>query len=66
MAAVPPAPAADSWVDNTNVGNFNPGTKSVQENFENKTKGLKEENRLKATKKDAQAIHRFLEIKLWH
>ena len=27
MAAVPPAPAADSWVDNPNVGNFNPGKK---------------------------------------
>ena len=61
MAAVPPAPAADSWVDNTNVGNFNPGTKSGQAIFENKTKGLKEDNRLTATKKDAQAISLFLE-----
>ena len=56
MAAVPPAPAADSWVDNTNVGNFNPGTKSVQENFENKTKGLKEDNRPTSKNKGAQSI----------
>ena len=28
--------------------------------FEKKTKGFKEENRLTATKKDSQAIHRFL------
>ena len=28
MAVVPPAPAADSWVGNSNVGNFNPGTKT--------------------------------------
>ena len=27
MAEVPPAPATDSWVNNTNVGNFNPGKK---------------------------------------
>ena len=42
MAAVPPAPAADSWVDNPNVGNFNPGTKSGQEIFEKNTKGFRE------------------------
>ena len=63
MAAVPPAPAADSWVDNTNVGNFNLGTKAGQEIFEKKTKSLKEENRLTATKKDAQDISRLLENK---
>ena len=63
MAAVPLAPAADSWVDNPNVGNFNPGTKAGQEIFEKKTQGLKEKNRLKATNKDAQAIRRFLENK---
>ena len=63
MEAVPPAPAADSWVDNSNVGNFNPGTKSGLAIFEKKTKGLKEENRLTATNKDAQAIHRFFENK---
>ena len=61
MAEVSPALAADSWVDNTNVGNFNTGTKSGQAIFENKTKDLKEDNRLTATKKDAQAISRFLE-----
>ena len=60
MAAVPPVPVADSWVDNTNVGNFNPDTKSGEEIFENKTKGLKEENSLTATKKDAKAIDCFL------
>ena len=38
MAAVPPAPQANSLVDNPNVGNFNPGTKSWQEIFEEKTK----------------------------
>ena len=42
MAAVPPAPEADSWVDNTNAGNFNRGKKSGQAIFEKKTKGLKE------------------------
>ena len=63
MAAVPPAPAADSWVDNLNVGNFNPGTKAGQAIFEKKTKGLMEENRITATKKDANAIHCFLENK---
>ena len=41
MVALPPALAADSWADNPNVGNFNPGTKSGQEIFEKKTKGLK-------------------------
>ena len=63
MAAVPPAPAADRWVDNPNVGNFNPGKKSGQVIFKKKTKSLKEENILAATKKDAQAIRRFLENK---
>ena len=63
MAAVPPAPATDSWVDNPNVGHFNKGTKSGQEIFEKNTKGIKEENHLTATKKDAQAIRRLLENK---
>ena len=63
MAEVPPAPEADSWVDNPNVCNLNKGTKLGQNVFENKTKGLKEENRLTATNKDAQAIRRFLENK---
>ena len=40
MEAVPPAPAANSWVDNPNVGRFNPGKKSGQEIYEKKTKGL--------------------------
>ena len=61
MKAVPPALEADSWVDNPNFGNFNPGTKAGQVIFENKTKGLKEENCLTATKKDDQAICCFLE-----
>ena len=61
MAEVPPAPATDSWVNNPNVGNFNPGTKSGQAIFENNTKGLKEYKRLTATNKDAQAIRCFLE-----
>ena len=60
MAAVPPAPSAEIWVDNPNVGNLNTGTKPRQEFFEKKTKGLKEENRLTATKKDSQDIRRFL------
>ena len=63
MAAEPPSPAADSWVDNPNVGNFNTGTKSGQEIFENKTKCLKEEKLLTATNKYAQAVRRFLENK---
>ena len=63
MAEVPPAPEADSWVDNPNVCNLNKGTKLGQNVFENKTKGLKEENRLTATKKDAQSILSFLENK---
>ena len=54
MAAVPPAPTADSWVDSPNAGNFNPARKSGQAIFEKKT------HRLTATKKDAQAICRFL------
>ena len=33
MEAVPPAPAADSWVDNPNVINFNTRTKSGQAIF---------------------------------
>ena len=33
LAAVPPDPVAESWVDNPNVGNFNPGTKAGQEIF---------------------------------
>ena len=66
MAAVPTAPAADSWVDNPNVGNFNPVTKAGQRILERKKKGLKEENRLTATKKDAQAIRRFLEKNIGH
>ena len=60
MAAVPPAPAANSWVNNPNFGKFNPVTKIGQTIFEKKTKGLKEENRLTATKKDSQAIRCFL------
>ena len=60
-AAVPPALATESWVDNSNVGNFNPGTKVGQANFEKKTKVLKEKNRLTATKKDAQTIWLFFE-----
>ena len=63
MAAVPPAPTADSWVDKPNVGNFNTGIKVGQAIFEKNTKSLKEENRLTATKKDDQAICRFLENK---
>ena len=63
MAAPPPAQAADSWVDNPNFVNFNPGTKAGQSIFEKKTKGLKEENCLTATKKDTRAIRIFLENK---
>ena len=62
-ASVPPAPEAESWIDNPNVGHFNPGTKSRQEIFENNTKGLKEYKRLTATDKDAQAIRHLLENK---
>ena len=60
MTSVPPAPAADSWVDNPNVGNFNPVTKAGQAILEKKTKGLKEENRPTSTNKDSQAIRCFL------
>ena len=60
MAAVPQAPEADSWVDNLNVKKSNPGKKSGKAIFEKKKKGLKEENRLTATKKDSQAIRCFL------
>ena len=63
MAAVPPVLAADSWVYNPNDINFNPGTKVGQDIFENKKKGLKEENRLTATKEDSQSIRLFLENK---
>ena len=44
MTSVPPSPAADSWVDNQNVGNFNPVTKEGQAILERRTKALKEEN----------------------
>ena len=44
MLAVPPDPTADSWVDNPDVGNFNPGTKAGQAILEKKTKGLKEDS----------------------
>ena len=63
MAEVPPAPAVDSWVDNPNVCNINPGTKSGQAIFEKKTKGFKKQNVLTAPKKDAQASCYFLEQK---
>ena len=63
MAAVPPSPVVDSWVDNPNVGKFNPGTEAGQAIFENMTKGTKEENLLTATNKDAQVIRRFLKNK---
>ena len=59
MSEVPLALAADSWVDNPNVGNFNPGKKSGQYIFANKIKCLMEDNRLSATKDD-QAILSFL------
>ena len=63
MAAVTPAPTADNCIYNPNVINFNTGTKAGQEVFENNIKGLKEENRLTATKKNARVIRRFLENK---
>ena len=63
MAAVPPALAQDSWVDNPNVGNFNTGTKEGHPIFEKRKTFPKEENRLTTTKEDAQAIRRFLENK---
>ena len=62
-AAVPPASAAEIWVDNPNFGNLNPGTKEGQTIFENKTKTPKDKNRPTATKKYDQAIRRFLENK---
>ena len=49
MLAVPPAQAADSWVDNPNVGHFNLGTKAGQAIFKKRTKVLVGENRLTAT-----------------
>ena len=60
MSEVPLALAADSWVDNPNVGNFNPGKKSGQSIFANKINCLMVDNRLSATKVD-QAICIFLE-----
>ena len=63
MAAVPPTPAAESSVYNPNVGNINPVKKSGQTIFENYKKGLNEENRLTATKKDSWAICCFLNNK---
>ena len=38
MVAGPTAPAADSWVDNPNVGNFNPGKKAGQAIFRKEEK----------------------------
>ena len=34
MAEVPPAPAANIWVDNSNVGNLNLGTKTGKAIFD--------------------------------
>ena len=47
LVAGPPDPAADSWVDNPNVGNFDPGTKAGQAIIEKITKVLKDKNCLK-------------------
>ena len=49
-AAVPPASAAEIWVDNPNFGNLNPGTKAGQKIFEKKTKTPKDKNLPTATK----------------
>ena len=57
------APPAEVWSVNPLIGNFNPGTKTGQAIFEKKTKGLPAGSRFTATKKDAQAIRRFLQGK---
>ena len=51
------------WVTNPMVGNFNPGTRSGQDIFHKKTKGLPEDKRYSVTQKEAPAIKRFLKGK---
>ena len=51
---------AEVWCVNPLIVNFNPGTKAGQTIFEKKTKGLPLGGRFTATKKDSQAIRRYL------
>jgi len=57
----PPAPVvAEVWKRNPYSGDFNPGTKLGNSTFIEKTKGLPEADRLDLTKRNSQAIHRYL------
>ena len=53
----------ETWHVNPYHGKFNPSTKAGQAIFENKTKGLPEDERFTATKKDSQGIRRLLQAK---
>ena len=61
---VPPAPAITAvppvvWKTNPFTGKFNPGTKLGHSIFLEKTKGLKEEDRLDLTKSNSSKIHQY-------
>ena len=60
--AVAPAPV-ETWTENPNQGNFNPGTKLGSDIFKLKTKGLSDDRRLSLEKKDSQIFKRLLEAK---
>ena len=53
----------ETWHVNPYHGKFNPLTKSGQEIFEKKTKGLPADERFTATKKYSQEIRRLLQAK---
>ena len=62
-AILPPAPpimaATVEWKTDPFQGKFNPGTKSGQAIFLEKTKGLAEKDRLELSKSNSAAIHKF-------
>ena len=51
----------ETWNINPYHGKFNPSTKTGQQIFEKKTKGLPTDDRLTASKKDSQKIRRFFQ-----
>lgn len=57
------AATSESFVENPNQGDFNPGTKVGRDTFEKKTKGLEESKRLEMSKKYAPTLRRLLDSK---
>lgn len=66
-AIIPPAPvimaATIEWKTDPFQGKFNPGTKSGQAIFLEKTKGLAEKDRLELSKSNSAEIHKFFRSK---